>query len=115
MEVFGGPLDFILFAFTLAGVAVFHHHTLGVALTGLAVITLYKVGFTGFKAGPGLGGLATQLAHGWGILSNLRLRLRGCAVLSNHFEKNRIHATPTHCLPAERRRRRVGPTSRSVP
>ena len=39
-EVFGIPVDFILFALTLLGVALFHHHTLYVALTGLAVITL---------------------------------------------------------------------------
>ena len=31
---------FVLFALTLLGVALFHHHTLAVALTGLAVITL---------------------------------------------------------------------------
>ena len=38
------------------GVALFHHHVLQVALVGLAVVTLYKLGFTGFKTGPGLGG-----------------------------------------------------------
>ena len=32
----GIPVDFVLFAITLAGVALFHHHTLQVALTGLA-------------------------------------------------------------------------------
>src|SRR5512147_335826 len=68
---FGVPVDFILFALTLAGVALFHHHTLGVALTGLAVITLYKLGFTGFKDGPGLGGLGQHLLHEWVILANL--------------------------------------------
>ena len=99
MEVFGIPLDFVLFALTLAGVAVFHHHTLGVALTGLAVITLYKLGFTGFKAGPGLGGLATHLAHEWVILSNLLLLLLGFALLSNHFEKSRIPAILPRFLP----------------
>jgi len=38
---FGVPVDFVLFALTLAGVALFHHHTLYVALIGLGVITLY--------------------------------------------------------------------------
>ncbi len=33
--VFGIPVDFILFGLTLLGVAVFHHYTLQVALTGL--------------------------------------------------------------------------------
>ncbi len=46
--VFGVPLDFILFGLTLLGVAVFHHHTLKVALTGLLTITIYKILFTGF-------------------------------------------------------------------
>ena len=33
--VLGIPVDFILFALTLLGVALFHHHTLQVALIGL--------------------------------------------------------------------------------
>ena len=52
--VFGIPVDFILFALTLLGVALFHHHTLQVALTGLAAIIVYKLVFTGFKYGAGL-------------------------------------------------------------
>ena len=54
--VFGIPVDFILFALTLLGVALFHNHTLRVGLTGLAVITAYKLLFTGFKTGPGIHG-----------------------------------------------------------
>ena len=34
--VAGVPIEFILFAAVLAGVAVFHHHSLRVALIGLA-------------------------------------------------------------------------------
>ena len=30
----GIPIDFVLFALTLLGVALFHHHTLKVAVTG---------------------------------------------------------------------------------
>ena len=51
--VLGIPVDFILFALTLLGVALFHHHTLAVALTGLAAIIAYKLAFTGFKFGAG--------------------------------------------------------------
>ena len=36
--VAGIPLDFILFAATLLGVALFHNHTLYVGLTGLVTI-----------------------------------------------------------------------------
>ena len=50
--VAGIPLDFILFALTLLGVALFHHHTFNVAMTGLAAIVAYKLAFTGFKTGP---------------------------------------------------------------
>ena len=46
--VFGIPVDFILFALTLLGVALFHHKTLQVALAGLAAIIAYKLVFTGF-------------------------------------------------------------------
>ena len=88
--VFGIPVDFILFALTLLGVALFHHHTLRVALTGLAAISLYKIVFTGFKSGPGLGGLGQHMAHEWVILANLFLLLMGFALLSRHFEESRI-------------------------
>ena len=90
MLVFGVPVDFILFAFTLLGVALFHRHTLAVALTGLAVISVYKVLLTGFKSGPGLGGLGQHVAHEWVILANLFLLLMGFAILSRHFEESRI-------------------------
>ena len=86
----GIPVDFILFALTLLGVALFHRHTLPVALTGLAAIAVYKVAFTGFKFGVGLGGLGHHMAHEWVILANLFLLLMGFALLSRHFEESRI-------------------------
>jgi Na+/H+ antiporter NhaD/arsenite permease-like protein len=97
--LFGIPVDFLLFAATLAGVAFFHHHTLRVALIGLAVIVLYKLGFTGFKAGPGLGGLGMHLLHEWVILTNLLGLLVGFALLSNHFEKSGVPALLPRYLP----------------
>jgi Na+/H+ antiporter NhaD/arsenite permease-like protein len=88
--VFGIPVDFILFALTLLGVALFHHKTLQVALTGLAAIIVYKLIFTGFKYGTGLGGLGQHMAHEWVTLGNLFLLLMGFALLSRHFEESRI-------------------------
>jgi len=88
--VLGIPVDFILFGLTLLGVALFHHHTLPLALTGLAVITGYKLVFTEFKFGTGLAGFGQHLQHEWVILSNLFLLLMGFALLSRHFEKSRI-------------------------
>lgn len=84
----GVPVDFILFGLTLVGVAVFHHRTFEVALTGLAAVVLYKVAFTGFKFGPGFGGLALHMQHEWVVLANLFLLLMGFALLSRHFEKS---------------------------
>ena len=57
--VLGIPIEFILFALTLLGVALFHRHTLPVALAGLGTVIAYKLAFTGFKYGAGLGGLAS--------------------------------------------------------
>jgi len=93
------PIEFLLFGLTLAGVAVFHRHTLYVALAGLAVITLYKVGFAGFKTGPGFGGLGLHLLHEWVILTNLLGLLLGFALLSNHFERSKVPAVLPHWLP----------------
>jgi Na+/H+ antiporter NhaD/arsenite permease-like protein len=86
----GIPVDFILFALTLLGVALFHRHTLPVALTGLAAIIVYKLAFTGFKFGTGIGGLGQHMAHEWVMLTNLFLLLMGFALLSRHFEESRI-------------------------
>ena len=99
--VFGIPVDFILFAMTLLGVALFHRYTLRVALIGLAVITLYKLTFTGFKAGDGLPGLLGHLAHEWVILVNLLCLLLGFALLSKHFEDSNVPAVLPKFLPAE--------------
>jgi len=95
----GVPVDFILFALTLLGVALFHRYTLYVALTGLAVISAYKWMFTGFKQGAGLPGLLAHLQHEWVILTNLLGLLLGFALLSRHFEKTRIPAVLPRFLP----------------
>jgi Na+/H+ antiporter NhaD/arsenite permease-like protein len=97
--LFGIPVDFILFGLTLLGVALFHRYTLQVALTGLAVITLYKLGFTGFKQAAGLSGLGQHMLHEWVILTNLLGLLLGFAVLSNHFEKSHVPAVLPRFLP----------------
>jgi hypothetical protein len=97
--LFGIPIDFILFALVLAGVALFHHHTLRVALIGLVTITLYKLAFTGFKTGAGLGGLLGHLEHEWVILANLFGLLLGFALLSRHFEDSRVPAELPKFLP----------------
>src|SRR5687767_8466441 len=99
MTLFGVPVEFVLFALTLAGVALFHSRTLQVALTGLTVIVLYKLLFTGFKTGAGVAGLAAHMAHEWIILTNLLGLLLGFALLSNHFERSRVPEVLPRFLP----------------
>lgn len=99
LYLLGIPVDFILFALTLLGVALFHHHTLQVALTGLATISLYKIIFTGFKFGTGISGFVLHLHHEWVILANLFLLLMGFALLSRHFEKSQIPEEMPRFLP----------------
>ena len=99
--VFGVPVDFILFALTLLGVAFFHHHTLRVALTGLVTISIYKIVFTGFKAGPGATGFLFHLEHEWVILINLFCLLTGFALLSRHFEKSHLPVVLPKFLPRD--------------
>jgi Na+/H+ antiporter NhaD/arsenite permease-like protein len=97
--ILGIPLDFILFGFILLGVALFHRHTLPVALIGLAVIISYKIGFTGFKFGTGVAGLGRHMEHEWVTLANLFLLLMGFALLSRHFEESRIPDAMPALLP----------------
>ena len=97
--LFGIPLDFVLFGLTLAGVAIFHHHTLRVALAGLVTISVYKIAFTGFKTGPGMIGFVSHVGHEWVILANLLCLLMGFALLSRHFEKSHVPVALPKYLP----------------
>jgi Na+/H+ antiporter NhaD/arsenite permease-like protein len=97
--VAGVPVDFLLFAAILAGIALFHHHTLGIAVGGLAVILLYKLGVTGFREGAGLEGLGRHLVHEWVTLANLLGLLLGFALLSKHFEDSNVPAMLPKLLP----------------
>ena len=101
MMIFGIPLDFFLFGLTLLGVALFHHHTLKVALTGLAVLTLYKLSLGNFAGTPGFAGLLNLLRHEWVTLANLLGLLLGFALLADHFEKSEIPAILPNYLPSD--------------
>jgi Na+/H+ antiporter NhaD/arsenite permease-like protein len=93
------PIDFILFALTLIGVALFHHYTLQVAVTGLVVITVFKVLFSPFAEGAGIDGLVSHLGHEWVLLTNLLGLLLGFALLSKHFEASKVPAWLPRLLP----------------
>ncbi len=88
--IVGIPIDFILFALTLAGVALFHRHTLAIAVGGLIVISLFKIAASPFPEGPGMDGWLAHLVHGWVLLTNLLGLLLGFALLSKHFEASRV-------------------------
>jgi Na+/H+ antiporter NhaD/arsenite permease-like protein len=98
-SVAGIPVDFILFALTLLGVAMFHHHVLKVALAGLAVISAYKIAFTGFKTGEGLAGFGAHMGHEAVLLINLLCLLVGFALLARHFEDSGVPEVLPRMLP----------------
>jgi Na+/H+ antiporter NhaD/arsenite permease-like protein len=99
-SIFGTPLEFVLFAATLLGIALLHHRTLLVALTGLGVIIAYKLLFAGFAEGTGIEGLTEHLNHERVIIANLGLLLTGFAILSRHFEQSRLPDLAPNILPS---------------
>lgn len=99
MSVPAVPVEFVLFALTLLGVAVAHHRALEVAAAGLAAVILYKLAVTGFHAGPGFAGLLGHLGAEWSVLANLFLLLLGFALLSRHFEESHLPRRLPDLLP----------------
>lgn len=92
MHIGGIDIAFIIFGFTLIGVAVLHHKTLQVALAGLIVLTGYKVFFSDFN-------LVHHLTHEAVDLTNLLGLLLGFAILAKHFEHSGIPALLPKYLP----------------
>ena len=87
-----GPIrvEFILFGLTLLGVALFHKHTMWVALTGLVVIMAFKLIFdSGFNTVEHFLGGAHEEGE-WRILLNLMGLLFGFAILAKHFEESGV-------------------------
>lgn len=88
------PLEFVIFGATLLGVALFHRHTLAVAVTGLLAAVLLR-----FGTSASLGEVAAHFAHEWVVLANLLLLLLGFAILSNQFERSNLPETIPSRLP----------------
>ena len=99
VEIAGVPLEFVLFALTLAGVALLHRHSLQVALVGLASVVIYKLLATGFDGVAGFAGLAHHLRLEWVVLANLFGLLMGFALLSRHFEESGVPTRLPDFLP----------------
>ncbi len=97
-----GPvrLEFIIFGLILLGVALFHKQTFWVAVTGLAVLIIFKLvfdpGFNFLEHFFGTTPISDQimdkeLRQGeWGIILNLLGLLLGFAVLSKIFEESGV-------------------------
>jgi Na+/H+ antiporter NhaD/arsenite permease-like protein len=94
----GIRVEFILFALTLVGVAVFHHKTMYVALTGLAAVLLFKFAFTDFSLTQHILGSAEKEGE-WRILLNLLGLLFGFAILAEHFKESRFPDILPNYLP----------------
>jgi Na+/H+ antiporter NhaD/arsenite permease-like protein len=95
----GIPVEFLLFGLTLLGVALFHHHTMPIALGGAIVIALYKVIASPFHEGAGVPGFFAHLSHEWVTLANLFLLLLGFSLLARYFEESRVPAVLPKYLP----------------
>ena len=93
------PIEFILFACVLAGVALFHRYALQIALGGAGVIAVFKIVASPFDAGPGVTGFMVHVGHEWVILINLLLLLLGFALLAKHFEDSQLPAVLPRWLP----------------
>ncbi len=88
--IFGIRVEFIIFALTLAGVAVFHHRTMYVALTGLVTLLILKYLFLpDFSFIEHLTGTADKDGE-WRILLNLAGLLFGFGILAKIFEESGV-------------------------
>jgi Na+/H+ antiporter NhaD/arsenite permease-like protein len=90
--VFGVPVVFLLFVATLAGVLIAHGRAWAVAVLGLAVIAVVRVGFSSFDA-------AAHVAAEWPKLANLFGLLVGFAVLADHFDASQVSVRIGRVLP----------------
>ena len=100
MLTLGGiRLEFILFALTLLGVALFHHYTMFVSLAGLAAVVASKYAFLDdfsfvhhIMGGEGHEGE-------WRIMLNLFGLLSGFAILAKHFDESHLPKVLPKYLP----------------
>jgi len=108
-----GPVrvEFIIFGLILLGVALFHHKTFLVAVTGLTVLLIFKLSFDPdfhlfehlFGETPFVDQLMDKhIREGeWGIILNLLGLLLGFAILSKIFEESGVPEVIPKYLPAD--------------
>lgn len=99
MSPFGIPLEFILFALMLLGVALFHKRALAISIGGFLAILAFEAFVTAFPTGRGAAALLAHAEHEWVIVANLFLLLIGFEVLSNQFERSNVSDHLPNVLP----------------
>ena len=99
IDLFGIPIEFILFGLLLLGVALFHKRALEISVGGLLAILLLEAFVTEFPTGSGFGALIAHAEHEWVIVTNLLLLLVGFELLSNQFEQSNISDHLPNLLP----------------
>lgn len=90
--LFNIPVEFLLFAGTLLGVAVWHERNLQIALAGLFTIVGYKLWVQHFALLP-------HFAHEAPLILNLLGLLLGFAILAKHFEASGLPDLMPRYLP----------------
>jgi Na+/H+ antiporter NhaD/arsenite permease-like protein len=93
-SVFGISLEFFLFGLTLLGVILFHRHSLLVALSGLVLISCYKIFVLHFD-------WLLHIHHEAKILINLLGLLLGFAILTRIFEDSKVPEILPRFLPKD--------------
>ncbi len=78
------PLEFVIFAATLLGVAVFHHQNTKIAIGGLLVVILYKILIAHDV------NVVEHFTHEWSLIANLLGLLVGFEILADHFRLSRM-------------------------
>lgn len=97
LKVFVIPLEFFIFALTLAVVASFHRAAFAAALAGLAATIAYKL--MTLSGAPGARWLLHLFDHEWPGLANLFLLLVGFAIVADHFEQSALPDAIRFLLP----------------
>lgn len=110
ISLLGIRIEFIIFALTLTGIALFHRHTLAISLAGLLIIFLYSFftnpAFSFYHHLFGDNSITSQIIHKnlrqgeWIIIINLTGLLIGFAILSKLFEYSHIPEITPRFLPS---------------
>lgn len=101
IDLLGIPVEYILFALTLLGIAFLHGSSFQVAVTGFLTVSLYKIFVTDFKTGAGAEGFLLHMGHEWVTLANLFALILGFSILARHFEKSHVPVILPRWLPSD--------------